>query len=410
MRRVTWFLLLFLAFTIPWEYSLDLGQPLGNIARIAGLLALFVAVPVVLMVGRIRVPGLFQWLTLALFLWFCCTCFWTIDSTATLIKLRAYFQEFMIVWLVWEFADTPADLRNLLRVTVAGSWFLAILTLAAFRSPEAIAAGQIRFAAYGQDPNEVARFLDLGFPLAALLFDCERRWVVRFVALGFLPLGLSAVLLTASRGGFLAALVALTGSTTLLLRGHPKRILGGAIAFPLLVGALWLIIPTATIDRLATIPEQLRSGDLNQRLNIWSAGWRAFCHAPFFGSGAGSFVIAAHLSHIDTAHNTALSIAVAGGLIAVFLATLLVGLALLSALKTHGPLRVSLLTSLLVWGVTSLTATVEENRTTWLFLATIVLAGRFAEEDSHELKKVFSAVRMKSASLSASPLTAQTGS
>ncbi len=31
----------------------------------------------------------------------------------------------MIVWLVWEFADTPADLRNLLRATVAGSWVLA---------------------------------------------------------------------------------------------------------------------------------------------------------------------------------------------------------------------------------------------------------------------------------------------
>ncbi len=36
----------------------------------------------------------------------------------------------MVVWLVWEFADTPADLRDLLRAYVAGSWVLAILTLA----------------------------------------------------------------------------------------------------------------------------------------------------------------------------------------------------------------------------------------------------------------------------------------
>ena len=50
------------------------------------------------------------------------------------------------------------------------------LTLANFSSPEAIAAGQIRFVAEGQDPNDVARYLDLGFPLAALLLNSEPRW------------------------------------------------------------------------------------------------------------------------------------------------------------------------------------------------------------------------------------------
>ena len=309
MRRIAWILLLLLAFAIPWEYSLDLGEPLGNVARIAGLLVLLAAVPAVLQAGRIRTPNAFCWLTLALYLWFCCSCFWTIDSVVTLEKLRGYFQEMMIVWLVWEFADTPADLRNLLRATVAGSWVLAALTLLAFRSPEAIATGQIRFAAYGQDPNEVARFLDLGFPLAALLVHCERRWPLRLMAIGFLPLGIVAVLLTASRSGFLAALVALAGCFLLLAHGHARRVAAGLFALPPFLAALWFIVPSGTFDRLATIPEQLRSGDLNQRLNIWSAGWRAFAHAPFFGTGAGSFVAAAHLAPIDTAHNTALSIA-----------------------------------------------------------------------------------------------------
>ena len=131
-----------------------------------------------------------QWLVLAFYLWFCCTYFWTIDPQATLEKMRAYFQEMMIVWLVWEFAESPGDLRELLRAYVAGSWVLAALTLANFGSPEAVAAGQIRFAAYGQDPNDVARFLDLGFPLAALLLNGESRWPARLLALGYLPLGL----------------------------------------------------------------------------------------------------------------------------------------------------------------------------------------------------------------------------
>ena len=112
MRTAAWALLLVFVFAIPWEYSLDLVHPLGNVARIAGLIVLLAAVPAALQAGRKRTPGAFWWLTLTLYLWLCCTCFWTIDAAATLARMRAYFQEMMIVWLVWEFADTPADLRT----------------------------------------------------------------------------------------------------------------------------------------------------------------------------------------------------------------------------------------------------------------------------------------------------------
>ena len=391
MRRIAWMMLLLFVFTIPWEYSLDLGGLLGNAARIAGLLVLLAAIPAVLQAGRMRTPGAFWALTLALFLWFCCSYFWTIDPTATLEKSRGDFQEMMIVWLMWEFVDTPGDLRALLRATVAGSWVLALLTLAAFSSPEAIATGQVRFAAFGQDPNEVARFLDLGFPLAALLVNCERRWPPRLLALGFFPFGFFAVVLTASREGLLAAVIGLSGSLVLLIGSRTRRITFAAFTLPPFLAALWLIVPSGTLARLATIPEQLRTGDLNQRLNIWSAGWRAFAHAPILGTGAGSFVAASHLSPIDTAHNTALSIVVNGGLCALFLAVALVVLAARYALRTRGSLRLALITSLLVWILTSLVATVEENRTTWLLLAIIAVAGRLASDDPTGLAACFSA-------------------
>jgi O-antigen ligase len=389
MRKIAWILLLVFVFTIPWEYSLDLGGLLGNAARIAGLLVLLAAVPAVLQAGRMRTPGAFWCVTFALFLWFCCSCFWTIDSAATLESIRGYFQEMMIVWLIWEFSGTPDDLRALLGATVAGSWVLALLTLAAFSSPEAIAAGQIRFAAYGQDPNEVARFLDLGFPLAALLVNCEQRWLLRSMALGFFPLGLIAVLLTASREGFLAAVIAIVGSAILLTVGRARRVVAAVFLLPPFLAGLWLLVPGATLARLATIPEQLKTGDLNQRFNIWSAGWSAFKHAPLFGSGAGTFVAAAHLSPIDTAHNTALSIAVSGGLCALFLAVLLFALAVRFALRTSGSLCLALVTSLIVWALTSLVATVEENRTTWLLFAMVAVAGRLATDDPTGLDDCF---------------------
>jgi O-antigen ligase len=389
MRRIAWGLLVVFAFAIPWEYSLDLGEPLGNAARMAGLLLLLVAVPAVLQAGRLRTPGPMQWMVLALNLWFCCSYFWTIEPVVTLERMRAYFQVMMTVWLVWEFAETPGDLRTLLRAFVAGSWVLAVLTLANFASPAAIAAGQVRFAATGQDPNDVARFLDLGFPLAALLVNSERRWPARLLALGYLPLGLVAVLLTASRGGFLAAVVALAGCGFLLVRNHARGVLVGAMALPALAAGLWFTVPREIFERLATIPEQLQSGDLNQRLNIWTTGWQAFVRSPLIGSGAGSFVSAAGLAPTDTAHNTALAIAVNGGLVGLLLAVALVALAARSILQTRGTLRLALATALVVWVITSMVATVEENRTTWLLLALMALAGRLALEQPEGLDGCF---------------------
>ena len=219
MRRAAWGLLLLYVFAIPWEYSLDMGKPLGNIARIVGLVLLLVAIPAVLQAGRLRNPGALQWVVLAFYLWFCVSYFWTIEPVVTLDKVRAYFQEMMIVWLAWEFTESPDKLRALIRAYVAGSWVLALLTLANFASPAAIAAEQVRFVAYGQDPNDVARFLDMGFPLAALLFNSEPSWKARLLAAGFLPLGLVAVLLTASRGGSIAAAVALVGCGVCCIAG-----------------------------------------------------------------------------------------------------------------------------------------------------------------------------------------------
>jgi O-antigen ligase len=389
MRKAAWGLLLLFAFAIPWEVSLNLPAPFGNIARIIGLVLLLAAIPAVLQAGRLRTPGPMQWLVLALYLWFCCSYFWTIEPLATLEKMRAYFQELMIVWLVWEFAESPRDLRALLRATVAGSWVLAALTLANFGSAQAIAEGQIRFVAEGQDPNDVARFLDVGFPLAALLLTSERRWAGRLLALGYFPLALVAVVLTASRGGFLAAVIALAGCGLMLMKSHPRVVLAGALALPLLVAALWFTVPHETFERLGTIPSQLEGGDLNQRWNIWDAGWHAFERSPVVGSGAGTFVSAAGTNPLDTAHNSALSILVGGGLVAFSLAIGVLALAARDALSTRGALRIALLTAMLLWAVASLVDTVEENRTTWLLLGIVAMAGRLAVEEAEKLEECF---------------------
>ena len=385
MRRVAWGLLLTFAFTIPWEYSLNLGEPWGHVARIAGILALLAAILAVLQQGRVRTLGPIQWLVLAFYLWMCTSYFWSIAPDVTLEKMRGFFQELMIVWLVWELAESPEDVRSLMRAYVAGAWVLALLTLGSLASG-GNEVDQIRFVAEGQDANDMARYLDLGLPMAALLLTCERRTVARILAAGYLPLGLLAVLLTASREGFVAALIALCGCGFLLYRRYRRAVVGAIALLPLIVLGLSLIVPHGTFERLATIPEELNRGDLNQRWNIWDAGWQAFVHAPLVGTGAGSFVSAAGLNPVDTAHDTALSILADGGLVALFLAAAIVVIGLRAVVQMRGPIQLALATALVGWMTTSLVATVEENRSTWLLIGVIAVAGRMAAEDPQAVR------------------------
>jgi len=389
MRRAAWMLLLALAFAIPWEYSLDFGPPLGNIARLAALALLLAILLAVFRAGQLRGPGSLLWLVLGLYLWFCCSCFWTIDRAESLHQLRSYAQELMIAWFVWELVDTPRHLRDVMRAYVAGAWLLALLTLGSFAvasTPE-----QVRFAAASQDPNDMARFLVLAFPLAAALVGSESTRQGKLLAAGYLPFGLLGVLLTASRSGFLAAMVALAGCGVLLFLTRRRAFTVSLYALPAILAGMWLTIPQQTLERVASIPAELERGDLNQRLDIWEAGWQAFVHAPFFGSGAGSFVVAAGLAPIDTAHNTALTIAVEGGIVGLLLATAIVVVSAACVVQLPGPLRIALAAALLALLLSSVVATVQENRATWLLLGLIAAAARLAVEQPASLAAVFPA-------------------
>jgi O-antigen ligase len=143
-----------------------------------------------------------------------------------------------------------------------------------------------------------------------------------------------------------------------------------------IAGAILASVPHGTLERFGTIAAQLQNGDLNQRMNIWSAGWRAFVEAPICGHGAGSFAVAARLFPEDTAHNTALGILVEGGLFALLLTTAIVAVSVRSVLKTRQPFRLGLWTLMAAWLIAGTVSTVGENRITWLLLGFIAVAER----------------------------------
>lgn len=378
MRRLAWMLLLIFVFALPWEYSLDLGAPWGNIARLTGLVLLAVLLLAVLQAGSIRPPKAFHVVVLLWLLWLCCSALWSIVARTTAAHLPGYFEEAMIAWFLWELVESDADIAMVLRAYVAGAAVLAFLTFANFAWPQS--PDQVRFVPAGQDPNDVARYLVLSLPLAAwLLNEAKAHWQ-RLLLIALPPFITVAVLLTASRGGFLACAFALIGCGLVLWRKHLGMVLAGLLTAPAAVLAVWLAAPHDTLLRLAGIPAQLMAGDLNQRWEIWAAGWRAFARAPILGSGAGSFVSAANLAPTDTAHNTVLAIAAEGGVISLAIAGAILILCIGALRHARPSLRLAMGTALAAWMFLSLVSTVQENRTTWFLLGLIVVAGRLGDQ------------------------------
>ncbi|HWT65168.1 MAG TPA: O-antigen ligase family protein [Terracidiphilus sp.] len=375
MRTAARALLLLFVFAIPWEYSLDFGAPWGNVARLAGLALLAVAIPAILQAGRVRALGTLQWASILLFAYLGATYLWSIEPEVTLGRLPGYLQELMIVWLVGELIDSKDDLHNLFRAWLAGCAVLAGLTLSsavlALRGAE-----QVRFFAAGQDPNDTARFLALGLPIAALLADRSVMQWKRRISLLYIPLGVIAILATASRGGFLTMLVSLVGCGVLMARTRRFRVLHMLVPLLAIVAAALFMIPRNSLLRIASIAEQANGGDLNQRVNIWQEGWNAFQRAPLLGHGAGTFVAASGLSSIDTAHNTALSVLVEGGILGLAIGAGIFVCSIAMARSLKGALQIALLAMLAAWTVASLVGTTGESRTTWLLFAVIATAAR----------------------------------
>lgn len=388
MRRTAWALLLLFVFTLPWEYSADFGPPWGNASRLVGLLMLAVMALAALQAKRFRTQGALQHIALAFFIWFLASALWSVDEAESLHAAGGLFQQMFVLWLVWELVESPEDLRAMMRAYVMGAFVLALLTWATLGSPGA--EEHVRFVPVGQDPNDVARYLVLAIPMAALLMNAETHWAERVLAGAYIPLAVFAVVLTASRGGFLALILVLVASGGLLAMRRRWRV-AVAVCGSIVTEAitLWLIAPRETLGRLTTIPDQLLGGDLNQRWNIWAAGWRAFAHAPWLGSGLGTFVTAAGMAPEDTAHNTALAVAVEGGVVALALMAATVIMSVFLAIRLPHRARLGMMTILAAWLFLSAVSTLQGSRITWLLLGMISVAARLAEEDRDSLARCF---------------------
>lgn len=297
-------------FTLPWQGSV-LVPGMGTVTRGVGLLAAAAGGVVWVAHGRARRLLDVHLLLLALVGWAMLSLLWSADASRTLGAVVTYLQLGVLLVLLWDHTVTLVAVRRLLWAWVVGGYLGAIGVLTA------AGVSVERSTAFGFDENDLGSILALGVPMAWYLAGRGGRPWTRVLAAGYVLVGSLAVLLTGSRGALLVLLAAVLLTAALAsTRSLPVR--AGVLAGLLVVGvALLMLVPPQTQARLATLPDEVRAGDLNDRTPLWAAAVEIIADHPVLGTGAGTsdVGIAARRSVEMGVHDTYLAIGAELGLV-----------------------------------------------------------------------------------------------
>lgn len=379
MRSAAFWCLWATVFAIPWENVVVLPG-LGTLSRLLGLVAAAAGVAAVVLARKARRPSP-MFVALGVYtVWGCLTVFWTIDPELTRLRLITSVQLLALVWLVFEFASEPVRFRQLAQAFVLGGWVAASNSWANLLSGNATT--YMRFGATGFDANDFALTIALAVPFAWHIGVTEDQRLKRWIFLGFVPAAAVTVLLSASRGAFVALALALSLIvwTYPRLRFWPRAlVVGSGVATAIVIP---MVVPPASFDRLLQGVDEVRAGSLTGRVRIWEAGLDAYRDHPFLGVGMGAFrtSVAPELGQPWAAHNTYLGILVELGLVGMAIFFTVLGVAARGIWALPPPQRRLWLVLGCTWGAGVLTLSWEHRKPTWLLLG--LLAAQLAASRS----------------------------
>lgn len=378
-KAAFWALWCFVA-VLPWDKFLVVPA-VGSFPRIVGLAASAIGVVHVLGRRRVRPLSPFHVFVVLFVLWAGVSAFWSIDPEATHLRFLTYVQLAVLTWLIWEIAWSPERQRWLLQAYVVGVSVAAAVTVQ--RSLAGIAVvrefNQTRFSALSYNVNELGMTLALGLPMAWYLSLAQPQQRTQWLWRAYLPLGITGILLTASRGAFLAALIALLIIPWTLGQMRLRTKLGLYVLSAATLLLATRFVPDTSLNRLETIRSDVEAGYFGGRGEIWAAGLEAAHQRPLVGAGAGAYgaAVESRLNFAWGAHSVPLAILVENGIVGLLL-LIAAGVAVMTRLR-HVPLleRRFAIILLLTLGVGSLTLEWEDRKQFWFVLG--VLAAQVAD-------------------------------
>jgi putative inorganic carbon (HCO3(-)) transporter len=197
-----------------------------------------------------------------------------------------YFVEFLKIVVIGLFTTAQVDTRERLRLML---WTIA-LSLGFFGIKNGLlgilSGGSPILRGPGgmlEDNNDFALALVMNMPLLWYLgIDDGRRWVIRATQAAVF-LSLVTIVLTHSRGAFLALVM-----TSLWMAWRSGHLVRAGFGLAAAAGAFLLLAPESVMERLASIGDTKESS-ANARLTAWATAMRMIGDNPALGVGLRNF-------------------------------------------------------------------------------------------------------------------------
>jgi O-antigen ligase len=375
MRRLSQYLLLAFVFSVPWQGAIVLGGS-RTMSSLLGVVALFLTLVACIADNRIVRPPAFIVAALAFVSWEIATYGWSVDPASTLSRGLTLIQVLAFVWLVTELCTNERERVQLMQAFVIGCIAVCFILIWAYMSGQYM--DSYRYAPSSFNVNESADTIAVGIIMAFLCNTYRRRGLLYWCNIGYIPLGLFAVLLTASRSGFVATCIAMTGVFFFLRQAGSVYRIAWPVAILLVFAALFFGLSgnqrLETNLQRVTFAADTRSLDtLTGRTTIWSAGVAVFSEHLVRGTGAGTFALSVEnlLGSPRAAHNLFVEVAAETGAIGLLLLAIVLVSAILPILTSHGDRKVLYLILFVVLVTTALVANVATSKVIWFGLAVL---------------------------------------
>jgi O-antigen ligase len=371
MVNLTQYLLWAYVFTLSWD---NVPLPfIGSISRAIGLAVTGAAILTTMIHGRFRRPDRVLVLAIAFATWSALTVLWTVSYADTVTRAFTYGQVVVSAWLIREFIRTREQVEPLMVAFCFGS-VVPITSLLINFWTGAETQDASRFTASDLNPNVLGVILVIGLPMAWYLL-MHRRGAPRIIAMIYWILAPLCMLLTGTRGGFVAALVAAAIVPLTIPRSIKSYASAGAIAV-VAVAAIVIVVPRENWERMGTISSEVTEGGrLSGRTDIWSAGLSLYPEHPILGIGAGAYAVTVQpllrSGKAMVSHNTALGLLVEEGIVGLCIFAALLAASAWTIAHFPPPYRVLWGVTMATWFVGAMDGNFEHVKITWVLIGLI---------------------------------------
>lgn len=376
LRTVAFGALAFFVFNIPFENALKIPG-MGSFSKLFGMLTFGLGV-LALARSRSRLsfrpPPLFLLLAGLFVGWGILSYYWSIVPSYSMSRAVSYLQLLAMAWLIWEYGKDSQHRLVLTQSFVFGCYVAIAIALTGFFTSS---GANFRDVGENFNANDFAAILALGIPMAWRLSLLRRRIILMWLNLLYLPFAIFAIVLAASRGGMIAAIVALTIIPLTFSRLGLLRKIGLTALLAVGVWVIFVYAPQAfpslqaNLARIGETSSELREGTLTNRTDIWAAGLEVFSENSYAGVGLGAYAAAVEpiYGKRAVAHNVFLSVLVSLGVVGLMLFLLMLVILIAPSLYLPQKQKAFCLTIFLSLFVSFMSLSIEDRKPTWFVFA-----------------------------------------